>query len=123
MDPRLAAYNARRQHQAQRKRAKRRSSFGNAARTAKIDGHPCRVCGSGWDVEYHHIVPRSKFPKGVDGVTSPANAMPLCHQCHQDHHTRGRDGRVPRTCLLPEETAFVLATKGEAWLHAWYPSD
>lgn len=83
---------------------------------------PCRVCSSG-PSQVHHIVPRSMFAKGVaktQYMNDPANLMPLCGGCHQDHHTTAH-GRVPRWALREEEIAFVLSHMGEGWLDRWYP--
>lgn len=85
-----------------------------------IQQQPCRVCGRR-PVEYHHIVPRSAFSKHARDVHDPANAMPLCHLCHQHHHTRGSNARVPRHLLTPAELAFILTHQSEHWLDLWYP--
>lgn len=109
-------YDERRLLDARRRIARRRPKFGTSARAHKITGKPCRVCGAG-SVEYHHIVPRSHITS--PDVAHHANAMPLCHACHQDHHTTPR--RVPRRHLTPDELEFVLSRMGAGWLDRWYP--
>lgn len=86
-----------------------------------IEEDTCVVCGS-WPIEVHHIVPRSHFTGRRDAPTNnPANLMPLCHEHHQNHHTLGREHRIPRHLLSDEQRHFVLAHKSQAWMDAWYP--
>ncbi len=119
-------YEARRVVERHREHARQRAKKSPVSRNLRksVTSKPCRVCGN-HRTEAHHIVPRASFRRsilssGLD-VHDPSNLMPLCHQCHQNHHTKGRDGRVPRRCLEDHEVAFVLAVKSPAWLDAWYP--
>lgn len=124
-----AEYDARRalERQRRKERAKRPVPSGIAR---SVRSQHCRVCGHP-RTEVHHIVPRSHFrhPQRAGGVFSdgptdphvPENLMPLCHQHHQDHHTQGKDRRVPRHRLRPEEIEFVIMAKGHYWLDYWYP--
>lgn len=83
---------------------------------------PCRVCQGG-PTQVHHIVPRSHFRSTTAKqrhMNDPANLMPLCGGCHQDHHTTAH-GRVPRSALRDDEIAFVRLHMGEGWLDRWYP--
>lgn len=86
----------------------------------KIQGHPCRMCGSG-RVELHHLLPRSKFGKRTrDRMNDPSNCIPLCHTCHQGHHTTAHR-RVPRVLLTTEELQFLEQHIHPAWIDRWYP--
>lgn len=87
----------------------------------KIEGRPCRKCGSG-RVELHHLLPRSKFSKRrKDLQDAPENSIPLCHRCHQDHHTTTK--RVPRDLLTEEELAFLRQNIHPSWIDKWYPEE
>lgn len=127
----IAEYELRREVERQRKASRRRrSGFSRDARLMKIEGKPCRVCAAdgvigaalGWAVEYHHIVPRALFAKGDGDVEQAANAMPLCHAHHQDHHTNP-DRRVSRSVLQDDEISFARARMGSGWLDRWYPEE
>lgn len=67
-------------------------------RAQKLEGFPCRVCGSLGDHDAHHTYPRDR---GGDDVAE--NVMPLCRGCHQLV-----EGRDPAACL-----AIVAST----WLN------
>lgn len=123
----LDEYNERRRRERERKqrrtrvvkRARKRAGIDPEAIAAKITGKPCRVCGSGYRVEAHHLVPRGVWPKSRDGLHSADNLIPLCNLHHQAHHTTAH-GRVERHRLTLEERALVLDVKGEAWADLWY---
>jgi 5-methylcytosine-specific restriction endonuclease McrA len=90
-----------------------------AARAEKVDGKHCRICLTGYAIEAHHIVPRSKFGKRNPHVHHADNLMPLCHDCHQRHHTTPR--RVPRSRLTLAEVVFLERHAGIVWSGKWYP--
>jgi len=46
------------------------------------DEGKCRWCGSGWNTEVHHIIPKSR-----GGTDEERNLLTLC----QLHHTTGKD--------------------------------
>lgn len=121
MDDRLAAHNARLAHARERKRTQRGRQLHNHAdqKRAKGSQHPCRRCGSTYNVQCHHIVHRARL-----GTTHPElhhidNGMPLCHDCHQAHHTTV-EGRIPRSLLTTAERAFLLE-HAAGWADSWYP--
>lgn len=50
--------------------------------TARIrDGHHCRICGTQFALETHHLVPRSLVGKALRHALS--NLLTLCHDCHE----------------------------------------
>lgn len=120
MNERLAAFNARRAHEAKRSRTRRQLPK-NGARTEKIDYEPCRQCGSKHGIEHHHIVHRAKIGSSHPKVHHPDNAMPLCHACHQAHHTTV-EGRIPRRLLSPAELEFAVKHASIGWVDRWYPA-
>ncbi len=121
MDPRLAAHQSRLAHARERKIAGKARQLHNHAdlKRAKGSGHPCRRCGSTYGVQCHHIVHRARLGTSHPKLHHPDNGMPLCHDCHQDHHTTV-EGRIPRRLLLPGERAFLL-THAPGWADTWYP--
>lgn len=73
-------------------------------RTALIRGRVCARCGTGDDIEVHHVVPRR-----VGGTDEPANILPLCGHCHsiiecitRDLIVRGIDLGAIATSIAPE---------------------
>ncbi len=87
----------------------------------KIEGMSCRKC-SRWGVELHHLLPRSKFSKRNKVLQDDKdNSIPLCHQCHQDHHTTTK--RVPRELLFQEELEFLNKHIHPGWIDKWYPEE
>lgn len=65
-----------------------RSETTNPAFRRKIKeehGNTCANCGSGENIEYHHIVPIF-----LGGTNKISNIIPLCHKCHQAAH-KGRN--------------------------------
>ena len=103
--------------QALAKRRKRKPGSMRNKATEKRKGG-CRGCGA-WPIEMHHIVHRSKLPTLDKDRDCDDNLMPLCHDCHQGHHTRTQP--VPRDWLSPAEWAFASSRVSEAWLDIWYP--
>lgn len=88
----------------------------------KIEAKCCRVCRQ-WPVELHHLIPRSKFSKKNKKLQdSPENCIPLCHTCHQNHHTTGHK-RVKRNLLTEEELSFMRGYIHDGWIDKWYPDD
>lgn len=86
----------------------------------KIQGCSCRKCGS-WNVELHHLLPRSKFTRRKKQLQDhPDNCIPLCHKCHQDHHTTTK--RVMRYFLADEEMQFLRDNIHPGWIDKWYPT-
>jgi len=113
-------YEARRKLEKQRKRPDAAmTKLYTAAKREKTHGHNCRVCHSNDRIEAHHLVPRGNFGKRDEAIHSPHNIIPLCHVCHQDHHTTTR--RVPRQVLTAAEEEFVLMRVTLGWLKLWYP--
>lgn len=88
----------------------------------KIQGQPCRMCGAPRP-EWHHLLPRSKFSKRNKKLQEHKdNAIPLCHHCHQGHHTT-HHLRVRRGVLKKEEIAFMEANIHPGWIDKWYPTE
>jgi len=58
-------------------------------RILEQDGEQCRRCGSGTDLEIHHIRPVSH-----GGEDTPDNLATLCVDCHQDAHEMATDGGI-----------------------------
>jgi 5-methylcytosine-specific restriction endonuclease McrA len=82
----------------------------------------CRLCGSAFDMQRHHLVPRSQSGDDVD-----ANLVPLCGARSADCHRRITENdaaylRQLRASLHPDELAYITARKGEAWLDSRYPA-
>lgn len=79
----------------------------------------CRACGAG-HLERHHLVPRSLGGDDVD-----ANLIPLCLLCHDAFERspshRRIVGRIIRATLLPDELAYIIERKSEAFLDRYYP--
>jgi hypothetical protein len=91
-----------------------------SAYETKIVEQVCRKCGD-WRVELHHLLPRSKFSRRRKHLQDdPDNSIPLCHRCHQDHHTTTK--RVPRKLLTSEELAFLELHIHPSWIDRWYPN-
>jgi hypothetical protein len=65
------------------KRVARESLYKRNSRLARErDKHLCRLCGYGFSLETHHVIPRSLAGKTVrDGVP---NLVTLCRSCHED---------------------------------------
>jgi 5-methylcytosine-specific restriction endonuclease McrA len=68
---------------------------------------PCRVCGFGGLMEYHHLVPRAQ---GGDDVAD--NIVPLGHSCHEK--ITGRTLKAAESVSLTDaEYAYVIGKLGE----------
>lgn len=67
----------------QEREAERDAIYRKNSKAARIrDGHHCRCCGSMFNLETHHLVPRSLVGKALrDRVT---NLVTLCRDCHTD---------------------------------------
>ncbi len=101
-----------------RPRRRRRSTDAGREKCLSIDAR-CRLCPSGRGLQRHHVVPRSLGGDDVD-----ENLVPLCSACHA--RITGNDliaRRLLRSALHPDEVAYVVERKGEAWLDRRYPSD
>ena len=117
-DSPLDAYRERREHEASRRVGKQ--TVPKELRD-QLRGESCRVC-SARPVEIHHVVPRARFGRRDPSVNDPANLVPICHRCHQNHHTTA-DHRIPRSALTDTEVAFAVDHAGPAWVTLWYPVD
>lgn len=92
------------------------------ARKRKVADKTCRVCGGDYYIEAHHVAHKSKIGGKHPLVHHPDNVIPLCHGCHQNHHTTAHR-RVPRSALTAAEIAFVIEHASESWLELWYPTN
>lgn len=111
----------RRRLDAERKAARKRQSIPPAVLEAKIHGKPCRYPNC-WSLpQAHHLVPRDDFRTGDPTVNDERNLAPICHTHHQDHHTLGTSGRIPRSLLQEDELEFIFEHSSESWMDAWYP--
>lgn len=123
MSTRLDDYNERRKLEKFRKQARKRWAEAEAVlRTVREKG--CARCGASGPSEAHHLVPKSKWSKNekrMDVHNVKANLIPLCHACHQDHHTTAHK-RIPRLVLSEAQIAFVIGKQGESWMDRWYPA-
>lgn len=121
MSDALDEFEARRKLEAQRKAAtkNKQAKAYTAAKRLKVHGHNCRICHSREQIEAHHLVPRASFGQRDESLHNPNNIIPLCHQCHQDHHTTTL--RVPRSVLTDAEEEFLLMRVTLSWLSLWYP--
>lgn len=61
------------------------------AAAANRDNFQCRVCGSDWGVQIHHIIFRSQ--QGEDLID---NYVSLCFRCHEDVHYRRIELQIER---------------------------
>lgn len=53
----------------------------NSKEARRLDGHRCRVCGSSFSLETHHVVPRSLVGKLLRDALE--NLLTTCHDCHE----------------------------------------
>jgi len=67
--------------------AKRTSTSLNhwAANVKSRDGYRCVICGSGEDIEAHHIIPVSNSRKFMYRIP---NGITLCKKCHELTHRK-----------------------------------
>lgn len=84
----------------------------------------CAVC----DVEpthtLHHVVYAQHVRDKHGDEWSPDDALPICRDCHDDHHS-GSDWRIPVDALLERNRDFMADLLGEAagdYLRRYYGS-
>ncbi len=85
---------------------------------ARQKAGPCRVCGSLYGIELHHLVNRSQ--RGDDTAN---NVIPLCQGCHRQ--VTNRDHAVVhlvRASLTVEEEMYCVHKKSQWWLDDTYPT-
>lgn len=87
------------------------------AHDVKIQGRPCRMCGAPYP-ELHHLVHRGRMSKKSDR-DNEHNCIPLCHMCHQNHHTAVK--KIPRVLLTESELRFMYDNIHPGWVDRWYP--
>lgn len=87
--------------------------------TIHLHNQPCANCQS-QPIEIHHLIPRSNFHPSNPTTHHPDNLLPLCHPCHQNHHTTAHR-RIPRHILTQQHINFILQHKPQTWLDKWYP--
>ena len=90
-------------------------------RAKKVDGQPCRVCGTLDQVTAHHLIPRS-----LGGVWTESNIVGLCGHgtagCHGDVEARHADALYRlRASLTDAEYSYVVEKAGEQFLARYYP--
>jgi len=122
MNEKIAAYNSRREMDAERKKRKKREAMrvrpefvGKA-----ISEGRCRCCTLPKGLEAHHIVHRSKLRGMGSAVRDDLNnAMALCHECHMKYHA----GKIKfrRSMLSTSELGFIIEHVGAGWLEKVYP--
>lgn len=88
-------------------------------RRAKLG--PCRVCGSTWLPQLHHLVPRGRA--GAAGGDDLAwNLVPLCRDCHGDVEARDFVARHRLAQSLTDgEVGYIVGKRGLEWLSIHYP--
>lgn len=121
MNNKLDAYNERRKHEKYRKQARKRWAEAEAT-LATIRTLPCHNCGTPGPSEAHHLIPKSKWTKTQkrnDEHNTHNNLIPLCHTCHQNHHTTTK--RIPQHKLAPSQRIHILRHTNQNWLNLWYP--
>lgn len=103
------------------KRRQRDNTYAANSRLARIrDGHHCRICGSQFTLETHHVVPRSLVGKLLRDALS--NLITLCHDCHEQvtrHLVKlqpvdpqaGANGKVRVTKYDEAEKGYVMVTE------------
>lgn len=80
-------------------------------------GHDCRLPISPGAIGYHHVFPKSKYPRLVDEADNVLGVNELCHAEHE-----GRKRKITRAAVARAER---LATTGpmESYLDRTYPGD
>lgn len=68
---------------------KRNTSEKFRNQVTELYGAKCVNCGSGDEVEFHHIVPIA-----LGGRDIPSNVVPLCYTCHKAAHTGRKTGDI-----------------------------
>jgi len=69
-------------HKRKKKTAKRRIPKQTKQEVLNEYHHKCYFCGSGENVELHHIIFRR-----IGGTNEPDNLIPLCDSCHKKFHS------------------------------------
>jgi 5-methylcytosine-specific restriction endonuclease McrA len=104
------------------KRRQRESTYAANSRLARIrDGHHCRICGSQFTLETHHVVPRSLVGKLLRDALS--NLITVCHEDHRlvTRHVikiepvdpaLGANGKVRVMKFDAAEKGYVVASEG-----------
>lgn len=81
----------------------------------------CRLCGTGRNVNAHHLIPRSQL-----GIWTESNVVGLCGSGTTGCHglVEARDPAASyllRARLTDAEYSYVLTKMGEGWLDRRYP--
>ncbi len=67
----------------QAREAERAKTYRDNSHAARVrDGHHCRVCGSMFNLETDHLIPRSLVGRALRDLI--ANLVTLCSDCHRD---------------------------------------
>jgi 5-methylcytosine-specific restriction endonuclease McrA len=100
------------------KRRHRGSTYAANSKLARIrDGRHCRICGSQFALETHHLIPRSLVGKSLRDEVS--NLITLCHDCHEQvtrhvmklqvlDQMRGANGKVRVVKYDDAEKGYVM---------------
>jgi 5-methylcytosine-specific restriction endonuclease McrA len=103
------------------KRRQRGSTYATNSRRAKNrDGYHCRICGGGFNLETHHLIPRSLVGKTLRDEVS--NLITLCHKDHEQvtrHVLKlqpidpvlGANGKVMVLKFAKDEQGYVTVTE------------
>jgi hypothetical protein len=81
------------------------------------------VCGNHFTHTLHHVVLAQHLRAKGGDEWEPDNALPICRQCHDDHH--GAVRRIPVQALLRVNREFVDELLGPAagdYLSRYYGS-
>jgi 5-methylcytosine-specific restriction endonuclease McrA len=91
------------------KRKERGSTYAQNSRLARVrDGHHCRICGSQFNLETHHLVPRSLVGKALRNETS--NLITLDRECHE---------QVTRHVMKLQPLDAALGANGKVRVIKW----
>ena len=78
----------------------------------------CGSCGTRrGPFHLHHVIYRQEVRRNRGNQKDPANLMPLCVPCHQDHHARKRP--VPLARVPAEAVEFAVRLLGEDRAHVY----
>lgn len=119
-------YTKRRILEQERSKTRKQKQYGiNAARKQKIHNQTCRVCYhhkicNTFRLEAHHMIHKSYLGSNHPLIHHPDNIIPICHSCHQNHHTTSK--KIPRIVLTPQEVLFLTRNTRESWRNKWYPN-
>jgi 5-methylcytosine-specific restriction endonuclease McrA len=64
----------------------------NIQRIIKRDDFYCQLCGSSYDLEVHHIIPKSNKILPAEWINNSFNVVTLCKTCHGRVHETFRNG-------------------------------